>query len=174
MAANYKNLSALDPVAKLVAEAGKALDQPDRTLRQSDVPELLGAAGGIGAGAAAGWGILAAGAAANASGAAAMTSGLAAAGGIIGGGMMAGMAVIAAPAVILGVAGYGVLAKVNKRRLRERKELLLQEALRKNDAIVRMLKQEGSATRERAEYLSRLVILLRAAVENLQGDLHPA
>ena len=170
----YKSLSALAPVQKLLKEAGKAIEQPERTLQESEIPELLGAAGGIGAGAAAGWGILTVGAAANVSGAAALTSGLAAAGGVVGGGMVAGIAVVAAPAVVLGVAGYGVLAYRNKHKLRAAKELLLQEAIRKNDAILGVLCRQGAANADRVDYLSRLVAQLKAAIENLRGDLKTA
>ena len=49
----YESLSALKPIQKLVSEAGAAIDDT-RTLFKSDIPEVLGAAGGIGAGAAAG------------------------------------------------------------------------------------------------------------------------
>jgi hypothetical protein len=65
---------------KLVSETGAANDDKARTLFKSDVPEVLGAAGGIGAGAAAGAGILTASAASGAADAAALTSGLATAG----------------------------------------------------------------------------------------------
>jgi hypothetical protein len=52
----YESLSALKPIQKLVSEAGAANDDKARTLFKSDAPEVLGAAGGIGAGAAAGAG----------------------------------------------------------------------------------------------------------------------
>jgi hypothetical protein len=170
----YQSLSALVPVEKLLAEASKAIEQPTRTLRDHEVPEVLGAIGGIGAGAAAGWGILTVGAAPAATGAAALTSGLATAGAVIGGGMVAGMAVIAAPAVVLGVAGFGLLARHNKKKLAERKQILLQEAIRKNNALLDALRTNAASNAERFEYLTRLVAQLKAVVENLQGDLHPA
>jgi hypothetical protein len=173
-ATTYQTLSALVPVEKLLAEAGKAIEQPTRTLRENEIPEILGAVGGIGAGAAAGWGILVAGAAPAVSGAAALTSGLAAAGGIIGGGMVAGLAVVAAPAVLLGVAGYGLLARRNKKKLAQRKLLLLQEAIRKNDSLLSALRKNALSNVERFEYLTRLVAQLKAVVENLQGDLQAA
>jgi hypothetical protein len=126
----YESLSALKPIQKLVSEAGAANDDKARTLFKSDVPEVLGAAGGIGAGAAAGAGILTASAASGAADAAALTSGLATAGAVFGGGMVAGIWVIATPAVILGVAGVWAVARRNKRKLLQAKERLLQEALR--------------------------------------------
>jgi len=174
MSATYKSEAALVPVRRLLSEADMALEQPQRSLKDTDVPEILGAVGGVGAGVAAGWGILAGGAAAGTSGAAAMTSGLAAAGSIVGGGMLAGVAVVAAPAVVLSVAGYGVLAYRNKMRLRAAKEALLQEALRKNDAIVRNLNARVNSNEQRAEYLKRLVVQLGAVIENLRADLQTA
>jgi hypothetical protein len=170
----YETLSALKPIQKLVSEAGAAIDDTARTLFKSDIPEVLGAAGGIGAGAAAGAGILTAGAASGTAGAAALTSGLATAGALIGGGMVAGIGVIAAPAVVLGVAGVWVVARRNKRKLLQAKERLLQEALRKRDALLRELHSTNSSNRERTDYLSGLVTQLQAAVDNLRGDLKSA
>jgi hypothetical protein len=144
----YESLSALKPIQKLVSEAGAAIDDKARTLFKSDVPEVLGAAGGIGAGAAAGAGILTASAASGTAGAAALTSGLATAGAVFGGGMVAGIWVIAAPAVILGVAGIWAVARRNKRKLLQAKERLLQEALRKRDALLRELHSTNSSNRE--------------------------
>jgi hypothetical protein len=167
----YPTLSALVPVEKLLAEAGKAIQQPARTMRDVEVPEVLGAIGGIGAGAAAGWGILAAGAAPGAAGAAALSSGLATAGAVVGGGMAIGVAVVAAPAVVLGVAGFGLLARRNKKRLTERKQLLLQEAIRKNNQLLEALRSNAASNAERFDYLTRLVAQLRAVVDNLRGDL---
>lgn len=49
--------------------------------------------------------------------AAGITSGLAAAGALVGGGMAAGVSVLAAPAVLLGVAGYGIAKRRRKAKL---------------------------------------------------------
>lgn len=49
--------------------------------------------------------------------AAGITSGLAAAGAIVGGGMVAGVGVLAAPAVVLGVAGYAIAKKRRNAKL---------------------------------------------------------
>ncbi len=87
--------------------------------------------------------------------------------------MAIGVAVIAAPAVVLGVAGFGLLARHNKKRLTERKQLLLQEAIRKNNALLEALRTSAASNAERFDYLSRLVAQLRAVVENLQSDLQP-
>jgi hypothetical protein len=170
----YESLSALKPIQKLVSEAGAAIDDKARTLFKSDIPEVLGAAGGIGAGAAAGAGILTASAASGTAGAAALTSGLATAGALVGGGMVAGIGVIAAPAIVLGVAGVWAVARRNKRKLLQVKEMLLQEALRKRDALLRELHSTNSSNRERIDYLARLVTQLQATAENLQADLQSA
>lgn len=167
----YESLSALKPIQKLVSEAGAAIDDKARTLFKSDIPEVLGAAGGIGAGVAAGAGILTASAASGTAGAAALTSGLAAAGALIGGGMVAGIRVVAAPAVVLGAAGVWAVGRRNKRKLLQAKEKLLQEVLRKRDALLRELHSTTSSNRERIDYLSGLVTQLQATVENLQADL---
>jgi hypothetical protein len=168
---NYETMAALKPIQKLVSEAGTALNDKARTLMDSDIPELLGAAGGVGVGAAAGVGILTMGSASGAAGAAALTSGLATAGSLIGGGMLAGIGVVAAPAVVLGAAGVWAVGRHNRNKLFEAKESLLQEALRKRDALLTELHATNFANRERVAYLSSLVTQLTAAVENLQSDL---
>jgi outer membrane murein-binding lipoprotein Lpp len=168
---NFESRAALKPIQKLVSEAGSALDDKARTLLDSDIPELLGAAGGVGAGVAAGAGILTVGAASGTAGAAALTSGLAAAGGLVGGGMIAGIGVVAAPAVVLGAGGVWAVAHYNRNKLSQAKETLLQEAIRKRDAVLKEVQATTSSNRERVDYLSSLVAQLQAAVENLKADV---
>ena len=168
---NYESLAALKPLKKLVSEAGVAVNDKTRTLLDSDISELVGAVGGVGAGAAAGAGILAAGAGSGLAGGAALTSGLAAAGGLVGGGMLAGIGVVAAPAVVLSAAGVWAVGRYNRNKLFEAKETLLQEALRKRDALLSELHATNSSNHERVNYLSSLVAQLQAAVENLQADM---
>ncbi len=168
---NYETMAALKPIQKLVSEAGTAMNDKARTLLDGDIPELLGAAGGVGVGAAAGAGILTASAASGAAGAAALTSGLAGAGSLVGGGMLLGIGVVAAPAVVLGAAGVWAVGRHNRNKLFETKEALLQEALRKRDALLAELHATNSANHERVAYLNSLVAQLQAAVENLQSDL---
>ena len=103
--------------------------------------------------------------------AAGITSGLAAAGGLIGGGMAAGIAVLAAPAVVLGGAGIGVASHIKNKKLREAKELIYKNALAKQNAILKALKEESNADKERIEYLNGLNILLQSAIKDLQHDL---
>jgi hypothetical protein len=170
----YESLSALKPIQKLISEAGAAIGDRARTLASSDIPEIVGATVGVGAGGAAGAGILTATAASGTAGAAWLTSALAGAGHLVGGTMIAGIWVTAAPAVILAAAGVWAVGRHNKKRLIEAKEAFLQEALRKRDVLLRELHATNASNHERVDCLSRLVAQLQAAVENLQADLRPA
>jgi len=55
--------------------------------------------------------------------------------------------------------------------LKEEKERLYFEALRKQDAVIKTMKEEVDSTEERADYLNSLNILLRQAIKDLQADL---
>ena len=170
---NYARISALVPVQKLLDEASKTARDTTKTLSTLEVPEILGAVAGAGSGAALTAGGMAIGAASGTSGAAALTSGLAAAGSIIGGGMAAGIGVAAAPVVVLAVGGYALLERRNRTKLRLQQEALLQEALRKHDAILRQLSESHELTRERLEYLQQLNARLADVIRNLREDLGP-
>ena len=94
-----------------------------------------------------------------------------AAGGLIGGAMVPVMAILAAPAVILGGAGVGIASHVKNKRLREAKELVYKNALAKQTAILKALKEDRDADKERIDYLNGLNILLQAAINDLKHDL---
>ena len=98
-------------------------------------------------------------------------SGLAAAGHLIGGGAAVGIGVLAAPAVILGGAGVGIASHVKHTRLREAKELIYKEAIKKQTDILKILKEEQDADKERIDYLNGLNILLQSAINDLKHDL---
>lgn len=167
----YKNISALAPVEKLVNEAGAAIADPARTKSDDgQLNEALGLAGGVGAGGAMGFAALYFAGTTGLS-AVGITSGLAAAGSIVGGGMVAGIGVLAAPAVILGVGGYALISRRNVKKLIQRKELLMQEILRKQNAVAEALKVENTRNNERANYLTRLNTLLQQAILDLRSDL---
>ncbi|MDQ1143787.1 hypothetical protein QE429_000614 [Bacillus sp. SORGH_AS 510] len=166
----YKNMEALEPIKKILNEAGAAVQDRTRTIETSDIPEVLGAVAGIGVGGAAGLGLLSILGVSGLS-AAGITSGLAAAGSIVGGGMVAGIGVLAAPAVILGVGGYALLSASKKKKLVQTKEALLQEAIKKHDAIIRELKNDLNQTQKRAEYLNSLNILLSGVIKDLKADI---
>lgn len=167
----YRSAEALVPVRKLLREAGEVLADKGRTSWKFKVPSVVGAAAGTAVGGAAGAATVTLGAAAGAHGAAAITSGLAFAGGLAGGGMVAGIAVAAAPAVVLGIAGYAVLAQQNQRKLIQEKQALLQDALRKHDAAIRAQQRATSANEEELRYLRGLVARLEDVIGNLRGDL---
>ena len=56
-------------------------------------------------------------------------------------------------------------------QLRQEKERLYEEALKKHQAIIRALMEEVDATKERIDYLQSLNILLAKAIEELREDL---
>lgn len=167
----YPTLDALLSVRHTLDEAGKALADRSRTFLSPGVSEVIGTVAGIGAGTAAGAAIIAGSAATGTAGAAALTSGLAAAGGIIGGGMLAGVAVVAAPAVLCGVGGLAGVSYWNRRRLNQERRALLQEAIRKHEAILLAQRKENTKNCERADYLHALVVRLEEVIRNLRGDL---
>ena len=167
----YASSTALIPAHKIVAEAGNAIAAPDWSWKAAALPELAGAVGGAAVGAGAGAAIIGAGVAEGVFGGAALVQGLAWAGGLVGGGMAAGIAVAAAPAVVLGVAGVMGVSWWNRTKLTEEKEALLQEAIRKHDAIARKIRKETDANSQKVEELSRLNTLLMEIIKNLKGDL---
>lgn len=173
MALNFKSMDSLNPIKKVLDEAASALNDPSRTIKTSDIPDVLGAALGAGAGGALGfaglWGLGVAGLSA-----AGMTSALATAGALVGGGMAAGVAVLAAPAVVLSVAGYGVLAHHKKKKLLAAKQELYAAALKKQNAILEELRKKQELSEERIKYLESLNIMLTSAIKDLNADLAEA
>jgi len=166
----YKNLGALEPIKKVLAEADKAINDKSRNIETSDIPEILGGIAGGTIGVGVGLTLLYVSGVAGFS-AAGITSGLAALGALIGGGMVLGIFVAAAPMAALGVAGYAVLAERNKRRLLQAKEALFQEAVKKHDAIIRELSSKVDLSEERSRYLESLNVLLRQVIDDLKKDL---
>ncbi len=166
----YQSLNALEPVKKVLLEAGNAIQDKSRTIYTSEIPEVLGAVVGSVAGVAVG---VVAVSTAGVSGMSAvgLTSGLATLGTIAGGGMMAGIFVAGAPMALFGVGGYALLGLWNKRILREAKDNLLKEAILKHDAIIKELDNKLQLTEERASYLMSLNILLREIIGNLEKDV---
>lgn len=166
----YRNLDALKPVRLLVEEVAEGLRDKSRTIGTSGMPEVLGAALGAGLGGAVGFGALY-GAGVTGLSAAGITSALATAGAIVGGGMAAGVFVLAAPAVGLGVGGYALVSRRNRRILAEQEEMLYQEATRQRDAVIQEMRQTSEANKERIEYLTALNIKLQEVLKNLEADL---
>ena len=167
----FQSQDALKTVQAVIDDADKALKDKSRRMEDSPIGEAIAGAVGVGVGAGIGFAGLYLGGSVVGLSAAGITSGLAAAGSLIGGGMVAGIAVLAAPAVILGGLGIGVASKIQSQKLRETKELLYKNALEKQSAIIEALKKESDADKERIDYLSGLNVLLQAAIKDLQHDL---
>lgn len=167
----FQSQDALKTVQSVIDDADAALKDKSRKMKDSPIGEALAGAVGVGVGAGIGFaGLYFGGSVIGLSGAGIM-SGLATAGGLIGGGAVAGIAVLAAPAIILGGAGIGVASHVKNKKLREAKELIYKNALAKQTAILKALKEEQNADKERIEYLTGLNILLQSAIKDLKYDL---
>lgn len=167
---NFQSVDSLQQVVNVVNEAAVALNDKTRTIKESTIPEVLTGALGAGIG---GIGSFAAlyGLGTVGLSAAGITSGLAAAGSLVGGGMVAGVFVLAAPIAVLAAGGVGVASHLKNKQLRQEKNRLYQEALRKHEAIIKALKDEAEADKERLDYLQSLNILLAQAVKELKHDL---
>ena len=167
---NFQSVDSLQTVVNVVNVAATALNDSKRTIKESAIPEVLTGAlgasiGGIGSFATL-YGLGTVGLSA-----AGITSGLATAGSIVGGGMVAGVFVLAAPEVVLAASGVGLASHLKNKQLKQEKERLYQEALKKHEAIIKALKEEDEANKERLDYLRSLNILLQKAVDDLKHDL---
>ena len=167
----FQSQDSLNQVQNVLNEANEALNDRSRTIKTSAIPEALVGALGVGSGGAIGFAALYLVGSVVGLSAAGITSGLAAAGAIIGGGMAAGIAVLAAPAVVVGGAGVGVASHIKNKKLREAKELCYKEAVKKQSAIINALKLESNTDKERLEYLNSLNTLLQSAIKDLKHDL---
>ena len=167
----FQSQDALNAVERVIEDADSALHDKSRKMKDSPIGEALAGAVGVGVGAGIGFAGLYLGGTVAGLSAAGITSGLAAAGGLVGGGMVAGIGVLAAPAVVLGGIGVGAASHIRNQRLREAKELVYNNAVAKQTAIVKALKEETDADKERIEYLNGLNILLQSAIKDLQHDL---
>lgn len=166
----FQSVDALQNVVNVVNESAEALKDKKRTIRESAIPEVLAGALGAGVGAVGSFAALYGLGIVGLSGPGIMT-GLAAAGGLVGGGAAAGVLVLAAPVAILAAGGVGVAAHLKHKQLKQEKERLYQEALKKHNAILEALKQESDADKERLDYLNSLNILLQQAIKDLKHDL---
>lgn len=167
---NFQSVESMQSVVNVVNEAAAALNDKRRTIRESAIPEVLAGALGAGIG---GVGSFAAlyGLGVVGLSAAGITSSLATAGTIVGGGMAAGVFVLAAPVAILAATSVGVASHLKNKQLRREKERLYKEALEKHDAIIKAMKADAYADKERLDYLQSLNILLQQAIKDLRHDL---
>lgn len=166
----FQSVDSLQQVVNVLNEAAVAVNDKTRTIRHSAIPEVLTGALGAGIGGVGSFlalyglgtvGLSAAG----------ITSGLAAAGAIVGGGMVAGVFVLAAPVAALAAGGVGVVTHLKSKQLRQEKERLYKEAIQKHEGIIKALKEEADAAKERIDYLQSLNILLQQAIKDLSKDL---
>lgn len=166
----FQNVGSMQPVANVINEAAAALNDKTRTIKESTIPETLMGALGAGFGGAVSFAALY-GLGTVGLSAAGITSGLAAAGAVVGGGMVAGVFVLAAPVAVAACVGVGVASHLKNKQLRQEKERLYKEALGKHEAIIKAMKKEADASKERMDYLESLNILLQKAIADLQKDL---
>lgn len=167
---NFKSVDALQQVVNVVNDANAALNDPSRTIRESAIPDVLAGALGAGVGGVGSFALLY-GLGTVGLSAAGISSGLAAAGAIVGGGMAAGVFVLAAPVAILAGAGIGVSSFLKNKQIKQERERLYKEALKKHEAIIKALKTEVDADKERMDYLQSLNILLQQAIHDLKQDI---
>lgn len=166
----FQSVESLQQVVNVINEAAVAVNDKTRTVRESAIPEILAGAIGAGIGGVGSFAALC-GLGSVGLSAAGITSGLAAAGGIVGGGMVAGVFVLAAPVALLAAGGVGLASHLKHKQLRQEKERLYKEALKKHQAIILALKDEANADKERLDYLQSLNILLTQAIKDLKKDL---
>ena len=166
----FQSVDSLQQVVNVVNEAAAALNDSKRTIKESAIPEVLAGVLGAGIG---GVGSFAAlyGLGVVGLSAAGITSGLATAGAFVGGGMAAGVFVLAAPVAVLAAGSVGVASHLKNKQLRHEKERLYKEVLARHEAIIRALKDEAEADKDRLDYLQSLNILLQQAVKDLSHDL---
>ena len=167
----FQSVEALQQVVNVVNEAAVAVSDKSRTIRESAIPEVLMGALGAGIGGIGSFAALYGLGSVVGLSAAGITSGLAAAGSIVGGGMAAGVFVLAAPVAVLAAGGVGLASHLKNKQLRQEKERLYKEALAKHQAIIKALKDEAEADKERLDYLQSLNILLSRAIDDLKADL---
>lgn len=174
---NFQSLDALQPIVNIVNEATEALNDSNRTIRQSPISEVL--AGAIGAGigstisftALYGLGTVGLSAAGIVSGLATAGAGLSA---VIGGAlspMVAGVFVLAAPVAVVAAGGVGVASHLKYKQLKQEKERLYQEVLKKHQAIIKAQKEALNESEERQKLLTGLNVMLEKALKELKQDL---
>lgn len=173
----FPNYDSLQQVVNVVNEATQALNDKSRTIKESTIPAVLAGALGAGVGGAISFAALYSLGLTGLS-AAGIMSGLAVAGGAasvaVGGAVsasVAGLFVLALPVAGLAAGGVGIATHFKSKQLKQEKERLYKEAVKKHQSIIQALKDEVSATEERANYLMSINILLQQAINDLKKDL---
>ena len=167
----FSSIDSLKRLQEILNEADKGISEKSRIIIISSMSDVLAGALGMGSGGAISFAMLYFGGAVTGLSAAGITSGLAAAGALVHGGMAAGIGVLAAPAVVLSVAGVSIASHMRNKKLRELKELCYKEALAKQNAIIKELREEANMDKERIDYLVTINKFLEAAIRDLKYDL---
>ena len=167
----FKDLDSLKTLQSVLDDADKALGDKSRKISDSPIKEAVSGALGAGVGAGIGFAGLYLGGSVVGLSAAGVVSALASAGALVGGGIAMGVAVLASPAVILGGVGVGIASRQKNKKLIQAKEILYKNAIAKQTAIIKALKEESDSDKERTDYLNGLNILLQEALRDLQHDL---
>ncbi|MDF9823764.1 hypothetical protein M2475_000111 [Breznakia sp. PF5-3] len=170
----FQSVESLQQAVNVLNDAAAAVNDKSRTIRESAIPEVLAGVLGAGIGGVGSFAALYGLGSVVGLSAAGITSGLAAAGSIVSGGMVAGVFVLAAPVAALAAAGVGFATHLKNKQLRQEKERLYKEALKKHEAIIQALKSEVDADKERLDYLQSLNILLTQIIKDLKKDLGKA
>jgi prefoldin subunit 5 len=174
----FQSVEALQNVVDVVNESAEALNDKKRTIRESAIPEVLMGVVGAGIGAVGSFTALYALGTVGLSGPGIM-SGLATAGGFVSTTLLngavsasvAGIFVLALPVTILAAGGVRFAVYLKHKQLKQEKERLYQEALKKHNAVLQALKDEADSSKDRIEYLNSLNTLLNQAIKDLKHDL---
>ena len=153
----FSTLDSLQGVINVLNEAGEGLINKNRVIKDSDIAEVL--VGALGAVVVRGTSFAA-------------LYGLGIAGlGMTGAIGVSGIAMLAGPSALLAGPVVGLISVSKRKRLKQEKDRLYQEALKKQNAIIKALKDQADADKERLDYLKGLNILLQQAVKDLRTDL---
>lgn len=94
-----------------------------------------------------------------------------AAGGIATAGMLTPLAPIVLVSLTAGIIGRFIKKKSEEEKMLKAKELVYKEAIAKQNAIIKALKKESNADKERIEYLIGINQLLQETILELQKEL---
>lgn len=78
---------------------------------------------------------------------------------------------LAAPIALFAAGGAVTASRIKNKQLQQEKERLYKEVIVRHEAIIKALKEESDAAKERLDYLQSLNILLQQAMKDLGHDL---
>lgn len=174
---NYQSFDSLNQVVKVINEASAALNEKRGAINGSAIPEVAVSLAGTSVGVAVGFfliyylgtvGLSAVG----------LTSGLAAIGvalSVLIGGiispMLTGIFILLFLVALLAVAPTLLYSRYRSKKFRQEKERLYKVALQNHEGIIRALKEDASASKERMDYLQSINFGLQRAIKDLGKDL---